>query len=97
MRMLLKAQLDHEKGNQAVKDGSLGQGLQSILDDLKPEAAYFYAEDGKRTVMIVFDMQDPSEIPPIAERFFMTANADVYLTPAMNADDLQKGLKKAFG
>ena len=35
-----------DKGNAAVRDGSLGDVLQSILEDLRPEAAYF-AEKGK--------------------------------------------------
>jgi hypothetical protein len=40
-------------------------------------------------------MQDPSEIPAIAEPFFMTLNAEVELSPAMTAEDVQKGLSAA--
>jgi hypothetical protein len=52
MRILLKASIPVETGNATIKDGSLPQKLQSILADLKPEAAYFVAEKGQRTIDI---------------------------------------------
>jgi hypothetical protein len=42
----------------------------------------------------VFDLPDASGIPPFAEPFFRELNANVQLAPAMNADDLQKGLSQ---
>ena len=68
----------------------------AAMQDLKPEAAYFYPENGKRACLMVFDMKDPSQIPVIAERFFMELNAEVTLTPVMNADDLKKGLEASM-
>ena len=41
MRMLLKAQVSTETANAVLKDGSLGDTLNSILADTKPEAVYF--------------------------------------------------------
>ena len=55
MRCLLKASLPVENGNAAIADGSLPKTIESILSDLKPEAAYFADEDGKRTAFIFFD------------------------------------------
>ena len=49
MRFLFKASWDIEAGNKLARDGTLGATMRSILDDLKPEAAYFLAENGKRT------------------------------------------------
>ncbi|MDB5639732.1 MAG: hypothetical protein JWP51_4640 [Bradyrhizobium sp.] len=60
MRMMLKFTLPVEKGNQAFKDGSLGKTLESIMNKLKPEAAYFGPSDGKRSGMVFFDLADPS-------------------------------------
>jgi hypothetical protein len=37
-------------------------------------------------------MHDSSQIPALAEPFFMGFNAEVRLTPVMNLDDLQNGL-----
>ena len=56
MRMMLKFTLPVEKGNQAIKDGSLGKTLELIMKQLKPEAAYFAPMDGKRSGMIFFDL-----------------------------------------
>ncbi len=92
MRTILKVSMPVEKANQAIKDGSLPQTMKGFVDDYKPEAAYFYAENGRRTAIFVFDLRDPAQIPPVAERFFMSLNADVTFYPAMNATDLEKGL-----
>ena len=95
MRMMLKVTLPVESANKAIRDGSLPKLLQSTLEELKAEAAYFYPEDGKRAAHIFFDMRDVTQIPAIAEPFFMQLNAAVEFVPVMNADDLRAGLDKA--
>jgi hypothetical protein len=97
MRMLLKATMDTERASEAIKDGTMGQAIQSVTEQLKPEAAYFYPEDGKRTAIMVFDLEDPSQLPALTEPFFRTAAAEVRVTPAMNADDLRSGLQEISG
>ena len=68
MRMLLRVSIPVEAGNSAAKAGTLGSTVEKILQDLKPEACYFFADDnGNRSASIVFDMQDSSEIPAVAE------------------------------
>ena len=94
MRMMLKVSIPVESGNAAVKDGNLKKILGDALERLKPEAAYFLAEDGRRTAMMVFDLADQADIPSIAEPFFVGFNAAVSIVPVMNADDLKKGLEK---
>jgi hypothetical protein len=91
MRTLLKVTMDTTTSNKSVQDGSLPKMLQQAMDQLKPEASYFFASDGCRCCIMVFDMKDASEIPVIAEPFFFT-NAKVEFCPVMNADDLKKGL-----
>ena len=90
MRMMLKASIPIEAGNAAIRDGSMGQKIQSILEDLKPEAAYFMDFDGKRTGYVFFDMSHTSEIPAVAEPWFLAFNAAVEFKPVMNPDDLAK-------
>ena len=90
MRCLLKASLPVENGNAAIADGSLPKTIESILSDLKPEAAYFADEDGKRTAFIFFDLKDASHIPAISDPWFLAFNASVELHPAMNLEDLKK-------
>ena len=38
--MMLRFSVPVEKGNAALKDGSLGKAMESIMGQLKPEAAY---------------------------------------------------------
>lgn len=92
MRMLMKVHIPAAEGSAALADGSLPQVVQQAMEKLKPEAAYFLAEDGMRTAFIVFDMTDPSQIPVAAEPFFQKLGAEVDFAPVMNAEDLQAGL-----
>lgn len=43
----------------------------------KPEAAYFTEMDGRRTGIIIVDVKDPSQIPALAEPYFLAVNAEV--------------------
>jgi hypothetical protein len=99
MRMLLRVSIPVDTGNAAVKAGTLGTTIDKILADLKPEAAYFLADDnGNRSGSIVFDMKDTSQIPAIAEPWFLAFNAKVSLRPVMSPQDLAAagpGLEKA--
>lgn len=90
MRFLLKVNIPVEAGNAAAKAGKLGATIQSILAEQKPEAAYFAAENGQRTGFIFLDMQDPSQIPAIAEPWFLAFNARIELHPVMVPEDLKK-------
>jgi len=92
MRMLLRVSIPAEAGNAAARQGTLASTVERILADLKPEAAYFFADDqGNRSGSIVFDMQDSSEIPAISEPWFLAFNARVSLRPVMSAQDLAQG------
>ena len=90
MRFLLKVNIPVDTGNAAAKAGKLGETIQSILAELKPEAVYFTDEHGKRTAFIFLDMQDASQIPAIAEPWFLAFNASVEIHPVMVPEDLQK-------
>jgi hypothetical protein len=88
MRMMMKVSLPVETANAAVRNGTLGPTIQKILADLKPEAAYFAEDNGQRTGFIFFDMTDSSQLPAVAEPWFLAFNASLTVRPAMTLADL---------
>src|SRR5215469_5731051 len=88
MRVLMHIRLPLEPFNSAVRDGSAGQKIQKILQAIKPEAAYFSEQDGKRGGILVVDMNDAADIPRLAEPWFLTFNAEVEFRIAMTPEDL---------
>lgn len=89
VRILLNVSIPHEPFNAAVKDGTAGQKLSRILDEIKPEAVYFTEMDGKRGAVIVVELPDSSKVPTLAEPWFLTFDASVEFRVAMTPDDLR--------
>jgi len=79
-----------EPFNTYVKDGTAGAKMQKILADLKPEAAYFTEFEGHRGGMIIVNMDNTSQIPALAEPWFLTFHASVELKLAMTPEDLAR-------
>ncbi|MFL6304380.1 MAG: hypothetical protein ACJ72H_12655 [Candidatus Sulfotelmatobacter sp.] len=85
----MKVSFPVEAGNAAARNGTLGTKVKAILDELKPEAAYFVAnERGERCGYVIFDMKEPSQIPSVAEPWFLAFNASITMTPTMTPQDL---------
>ena len=87
MRFLVKVTLPVETANAAAKKDGLA-AIRSILEEQKPEAAYFIVDRGKRTAVLILNMDKESDIPRIAEPWFLAFNAEIEATPAMVAEDL---------
>ena len=90
MRFLIEAIVPTETANAAMKQGTFATTLQSILEGMRPEAAYFTEVDGYRTAFLVVDLQDASQIPAVAEPLFQAFRARVRFHPVMSAEDLGK-------
>ena len=97
MQMLMIVTIPHHKFNAAVKDGTAGAKLGKILKAIKPESVHFTSICGKRTAFIVVDLPDASEIPALAEPWFLTFEADVQLHPCMTPEDLKRSGIDAMG
>src|SRR5215208_205865 len=90
MRFMITFRIPIDRGNAAVKDGSIVQINQSILTDLKAEAAYFTTIEGARGGWIVVNLDDASQIPAIAEPLFLGLGATIQVHPVMIPEDLAK-------
>ena len=94
MRTMIRLKIPVEAGNRGIQDGSLPKAITEALQRLKPEAAYFFPDQGVRTAMMFVDVKEASDIPSIVEPFFSQLNAAVEILPVMNAEDLKAGLAK---
>jgi hypothetical protein len=90
MRILIEAHLPHKPFNAAMKDGTAGKKMQSILQAANAEAVYFGEIDGKRTCTLIVNIKDATEIPAFAEPWFLNFEADVKFRPVMTPEDLGK-------
>ena len=97
MRMLIHVKAPHKEFNDYTKDGSVGWKIKKILDEIKPEAVYFTEYNGRRGLIMIADVAKPSDVPKIAEPWFLTFNADVEFHVAMTPEDLEKADLEKLG
>lgn len=97
MRMLMHVDLPLEPFNSAVRDGTAGEKMQRILEATEPEAAYFSEQDGKRGGVLVVDVDEPSDVPRLAEPWFLTFEASVQFRICMTPEDLGKANLEGLG
>ena len=89
MRHVLVIELDTARANDSARAGKLGETIGSILAEQKPEAVYFTEIDGARTGIMIIDVPAASDIPRIAEPWFLAFDAKVGFHPAMVPSDLE--------
>jgi hypothetical protein len=101
MRMIMNITLPHEPFNAAVRDGTAGAKVNKILEAIKPEAAYFTEQNGKRGAILIVNVPNDAKVPALAEPWFLTFNADVQIRIAMTPEDLKHsgidGMGKTWG
>lgn len=86
----MKIRFPNDTGNDRLSDPDFGKKMHEVLSDIKAEAAYFTTIGGSRGCYVVVNMDDASQIPALAEPFFIWMNADIDLYPVMTPDDLGK-------
>jgi hypothetical protein len=94
IRMMARVEFGLEKGNEVLKTGAIQDIFNKVMDQLKPEAAYFGPVNGTRGCYLVVDMDDSAQLPAFSETLFAEMHAKIEWFPVMNVDDLQRGLKE---
>ena len=97
MRMLVHVKFPHEPFNTAVRNGTVGKTMQRILDEINPEAVYFTEYDGLRSAIMIVELTEPSDVPRLAEPWFLSFNANVEFHIVMSPKDLERGGLDALG
>ncbi len=103
MKYLVKVTLDTETANAAIRDGSLMEKMQRILGEIKPEAAYFVAENGGRTQYLVVNADDATSLPSLTEPLWLLFKGEVSVLPAFTLQDMEslgpvlEDISKKFG
>lgn len=92
MRIMVTFSFANPGANELVRSGKIAEVFGHLMEDLKPEAAYFFPEGGERGGLVVVNVQDSSEVAGIGERFWFGMGAQVEMRPVMNGEDLQRGL-----
>ena len=90
MRMLMNVRIPHGPFNTYVRDGSIAELIPRVMEAIKPEAAYFTEQAGGRGAVLIVNLDAPSQIPALAEPWFLLFNADCEFRVVMSAEDLQK-------
>jgi hypothetical protein len=88
MRFMITCRIPMEKGNESAKAASLHSTIRSIMEELKPEAAYFSEIEGARSGYIVVNMDDASQIASIAETLFLGLGATIQVHRVMIPEEL---------
>lgn len=89
MRVMMKVAIPHEPFNTFVREGNAGQKLGRVVEETRPEAIYFTENDGQRGAVAIYVVNSDSEIPKLAEPWFLSFNADCRFGIAMTPDDLK--------
>jgi hypothetical protein len=95
--MLLNVTFPHEPFNTAVRNGTAGKTISKILEAIKPEAVYFTEQDGHRGATLVLKLEKASEVPALAEPWFLHFHADCKFRIAMTPEDLQRAGLEELG
>jgi hypothetical protein len=90
MKMLVNVILPIEPFNSMVRNGTAGEIIGRVIDDIKPESIHFTEQDGNRGAVMVVDVPDAAAIPSIAEPWFLNFEANCEFRIAMTPDDLMR-------
>jgi hypothetical protein len=92
MRFMIEFTVPTQHGNDVVRSGKIDRVFRKLGEDLKPEAMYFYPDDGLRAGCIFLQSDNPAICAAVGERLWFGLHAQIKVTPVMNADELGKGL-----
>ncbi len=88
--MLINVIFPIEPFNSMVRNGTAGETIGRVIDDIKPESIYFSEQDGSRGAVMIVEIPDASSIPAICEPWFLNFEAHCEIRIAMTPEDLMR-------
>jgi len=90
MRILFTITIPVEPFNTLARAGTVGEKFGAILEATKPESIYFTGNGSGRGAIVVYNAEDGSQIPALAEPWFLTLNAHIEYGVAITPEELMK-------
>ena len=102
MRLLMQVTFPTARFNDLWRSGQVGPKIRKILEDIKPQAAYFGKQTGgQRGAVIVVDVASESDYVRFTEPWLLTFDAQIETSICMTAEDIGKvdyeSLTKKYG
>ena len=80
-----------EKANELANAARLPSTIQSIMENLKTEAAYYFSDiEGAKRAYIVVNMGVASQISAMVEPLFLELGAVIEVHPVMSLEELDQ-------
>ena len=90
MRFIMKVRMSDEAANDKLADPQFGRKMHDALAEVKAEAVYFTTICGSRGFYAVVNIDNASQMPALAEPFFIWLKAEIDWYPVMTLEDLAK-------
>ena|ERR1035437_3930033 len=88
MKLLFTITIPVEPFNTLARSGAAGPKMGAILEATKPESIYFTGSGSGRGAVVVYDVADGSQIPSLAEPWFLSFNAQIEYSVAITPQEL---------
>ncbi len=92
MRFMVQFWIPTEHGNEVVRSGKIEKVMKKLGEEFKPEAMYFYPDEGMRAGAMFVQSDNPAICTALGERMWFGLQARIKVTPVMNGEELGKGL-----
>jgi hypothetical protein len=91
VRFMAKVTIPSQRWEDAYRSGTLQRTIDSALQKLRPEAAYFFEEEGSRECIVVFNLDVASMLKPL----FPNLDASLEGWPVTTGAEFQEQLEGA--
>jgi len=102
MRAMLQLTFPTARFNELWRAGQVGPKIKQIMEDTKPEVAYFgKGTGGRRGAFLVVDIPSEADLARISEPWYLVFEAEIELYIAMTPEDIGRidydSLAKQYG